>query len=103
MVCIGEIARTYDGHVGTVLRKLRGVGNEVTIHIRERTGNIHVCLERMVQECNGDPQCEIKIIRSLIDELELLRRESIENIDLIQSLLRDVNTYKGYLYSNQIQ
>ena len=97
LVCIGEYVKTYDGFEGFALRKTRSSPSdkEFTIHIREKTGNIHICSERMIEECSGNPDPLIAAIRNLVNEIDILRRESIE-------LVEENNTYKGYLFEGNI-
>ena len=88
--------KTYDGYEGFALRKTKAnpSDKEFSIHIREKTGNIHICSERMIEECSGNPDPLIAAIRNLADEIDILRRESIE-------LVEENNTYKGILYRGE--
>ena len=63
----------------------------------------------MIQECHGNPQCEIAVIRNLLDELQVLRSESVEQETLIQMQTQEINrlqdtldTYHNLLYNGII-
>jgi hypothetical protein len=51
---IGKRVMTYDGHIGTVIKRFKPTGRNMSVHIKENDGRIWACPETDIVDLGGN-------------------------------------------------